>query len=338
MEVRHTGNLKIFSENASTNESSAFGTTTNTDNINTLLNTNFQVGWENGIDEDGFPLRKWFNGKDKAITKLIAYLFQQGTPKYDATQKYYVDSICVYNGKVYISLLGTEATPNVGNTPASSIGTSWNILNMNHLTGAISNILTSNLTENRALISDSSGKITVSSITSTILDYLANVSSDIQGQLNGKTPLNGSGASGTWDININGTAENLTIPTTTKLLGAWGVDIGGNGAILVNSAYIALIAMNALGYGQSWQNVTASRARDVIYTNTTGRTIVVSISIGHNSLSTRVDASVGGVLVAYGLSDASKVHQLIFEVPAGSTYYISTISGSPSVQNWSELR
>jgi len=128
MELRHTGNLKIFSENASTNESSAFGTTTNTDDINTLLNTNFQVGWENGIDEDGFPLRKWFNGKDKAITKLIAYLFQQGTPKYDSSQKYYVDSVCVYSGKVYISLVGTEATPNVGNTPSSSIGTSWNQL------------------------------------------------------------------------------------------------------------------------------------------------------------------------------------------------------------------
>lgn len=137
MELRHTGNLKIFSENASTNESSAFGTTTNTDDINTLLNTNFQAGWENGIDEDGFPLRKWFNGKDKAITKLIAYLFQQGTPKYDATQKYYVDSICVYSGIAYISLTGTEESPNIGNTPSSSIGTSWNILNNSIPAGSI---------------------------------------------------------------------------------------------------------------------------------------------------------------------------------------------------------
>jgi len=270
LEIRHTGNLKIFSETASINESSAFGTTTNTDDINTLLNTNFQKGWENGVDEDGFPLRKWFNGKDKALTKLIAYLYQQGTPAYDSTQKYYVDSVCTYNGKAYISLTGTESTPNVGNIPTSSIGTSWNILNINYLSGAISNILTSNLTANRALISDSNGKITVSGITSTILGYLGNVSSDIQTQLNGKLGVNGTAVNAdkligkNWYWNGQGgqpawlwggsdgvnmyvynpsefVVANISTPSVGyKNVGVWGADsIVATGAILVNSAYIA---------------------------------------------------------------------------------------------------
>lgn len=55
------------------------------------------------------------------------------------------------------------------------------------ITGAASTITTSNLTANRALISNSSGKVAVSDITSTELNYLDNVTSNIQTQLNAKT-------------------------------------------------------------------------------------------------------------------------------------------------------
>lgn len=54
------------------------------------------------------------------------------------------------------------------------------------VTGAASTITSSNLTANRALISDSYGKVAVSKITSTELGYLDNVSSNIQTQLDGK--------------------------------------------------------------------------------------------------------------------------------------------------------
>lgn len=52
------------------------------------------------------------------------------------------------------------------------------------ITGGATTIATSNLSANRALVSDGSGKVSASSITSTILGYLANVTSDIQTQLN----------------------------------------------------------------------------------------------------------------------------------------------------------
>lgn len=54
------------------------------------------------------------------------------------------------------------------------------------ITGAASSITSSNLTTSRALISDSSGKVAVSSITSTKLGYLSGVTSSIQTQLDGK--------------------------------------------------------------------------------------------------------------------------------------------------------
>ncbi len=54
------------------------------------------------------------------------------------------------------------------------------------ITGGASTIASSNLTANRALVSNSSGKVAVSAVTSTELGYLDGVTSPIQTQLNNK--------------------------------------------------------------------------------------------------------------------------------------------------------
>lgn len=54
------------------------------------------------------------------------------------------------------------------------------------IAGAASTITDSNLTANRALISNGSGKVDVSAVTSTELGYLDGVTSNIQTQLNSK--------------------------------------------------------------------------------------------------------------------------------------------------------
>lgn len=54
------------------------------------------------------------------------------------------------------------------------------------ITGGATTITSSNLTNSRALISNSSGKVAVSAVTSTELGYLDGVTSAIQAQLNGK--------------------------------------------------------------------------------------------------------------------------------------------------------
>ena len=60
------------------------------------------------------------------------------------------------------------------------------------ITGGASTIATSNLTASRALISNSSGKVAVSAVTSTELGYLDGVTSSIQTQLNAKVALSGT--------------------------------------------------------------------------------------------------------------------------------------------------
>lgn len=56
------------------------------------------------------------------------------------------------------------------------------------ITGGATTITSANLTSSRALMSDSSGKVAVSAVTSTELGYLDGVTSNIQTQLDGKSP------------------------------------------------------------------------------------------------------------------------------------------------------
>lgn len=56
----------------------------------------------------------------------------------------------------------------------------------NNITGGASSITTSNLTTNRALVSDGSGKVAVSAVTNTELGYLDGVTSNIQTQIDSK--------------------------------------------------------------------------------------------------------------------------------------------------------
>jgi hypothetical protein len=83
------------------------------------------------------------------------------------------------------------------------------------ITGGASTIVTSNLTANRALISDASGKVAVSTVTNTELGYVSGVTSAIQTQLNAKAPT----ASPTF-------TGNVTMPGTGIWNSSGNVGIG----------------------------------------------------------------------------------------------------------------
>ena len=73
---------------------------------------------------------------------------------------------------------------NIKTVNNTSLLGSGNVAVQATITGAATTVTSSNLTANRALISDASGKIAVSSITSTKLGYLSDVTSNIQAQIN----------------------------------------------------------------------------------------------------------------------------------------------------------
>ena len=118
------------------------------------------------------------------------------------------------------------------------------------ITGGATTITSSNLTASRALVSDASGKVAVSSATSTELGYLTGVTSAIQTQLNGKAdtihnhPLDG--------------LSNITITSNTN-----GEILRWNGSRWVNNTLAEAGIQPSITGGATTiasSNLTASRA------------------------------------------------------------------------------
>lgn len=91
----------------------------------------------------------------------------------------------------------------------------------------------------------------------------------------------------------------------------------------------------AVGYGQTWNDVTGSRAANTTYTNSTGKPIVVWVGFSVVSGGS-ITYLVNGVTIAYHASvDIGDIIPVSFIVPAGATYRCNTTS---TLNRWSELR
>ena len=91
----------------------------------------------------------------------------------------------------------------------------------------------------------------------------------------------------------------------------------------------------SLGVGQTLTNVTASRAINTVYTNSTGKLIFVAI--GKTNQTSDMQLNVNGVQFGYasGSNEDSQSKTLYAIVPSGATYGTVGLSGFVF---WSELR
>jgi hypothetical protein len=90
-----------------------------------------------------------------------------------------------------------------------------------------------------------------------------------------------------------------------------------------------------LGYGQSWQNLTSSRANGVTYYNTTARPLALAISAWASAGTGAV--SINGAAIYNGLGRSTYFNTMPFciIVPPGASY---VTSGLDSIATWYELR
>ena len=129
------------------------------------------------------------------------------------------------------------------------------------ITGAATTITSSNLTASRALISNSSGKVAVSTVTSTELGYLDGVTANIQTQLNNKQNKL------TFD---SAPTENSTNPVTS-----------GGIYTEVNSAKVA--ASLAMPGSLKWDGIIGDREHVIVLEEPIGEGITVRHALVHVS-------------------------------------------------------
>jgi hypothetical protein len=150
---------------------------------------------------------------------------------------------------------------------------------------------------------------------------------------NGGTGVTTSTGSGANVLSNSPTLVSPALGTPSALVGtnitgtAAGLSIGGNAATATSAA-------NAIGVGQTWQDVTASRAASTTYTNSTGRPIFISVRMEQDDGT--LNLTVDGLMIGRTGYTAGPVnYTLTAIVPAGSTYLVTTTGGTLF---WYELR
>jgi fructose-specific component phosphotransferase system IIB-like protein len=118
------------------------------------------------------------------------------------------------------------------------------------ITGAATTIDSSDLTASRAVVSNSSGKVAVSAITSTELGYLNDVSGNIQTQLDGKLSTGGGTLTGSLNV---GSGNQLFTDTINEATSNSGVTI--NSVLLKDDTVTADSHFISGGSGSHWEIV-----------------------------------------------------------------------------------
>lgn len=319
--------------------------------------TKYQTGWEVEI-----PPRQWENYIQNKQDKFIAHVNQHGVVVWDSVTEYQTDKSYVQgatNGIVYRCVLThTNQDPelDVANTywvvafaeadttytktesDGLYLAKAQNLADLVSTSTARTNLSVYSKTETDTRNLNST-RIDVASGTTVDLTTLAPNTRHIN--ITGTTTINGFTvvAGATYFVRFNAA---LTLTNSASLVTQSGANIltaAGDTCIIRATAANTVevlcgrfLVERGVGTGQTWQNLLASRATGVVYTNTTGRTI--SVSIGVIPAGTRRELQIDGVLVYESSNSASAREGMFSPVPNGSTY---TVTGG-TLQVWSELR
>ena len=153
-----------------------------------------------------------------------------------------------------------------------------------------------------------------------------------------------SGVRGALDAAASG--ANADITSLQSSCTATTQAASDNSTKLATTAYVDRatggLSFPSVGVSQTWQNETGERYSGTTYTNSTGKPIMVVVSMNASGSGTySFSAVVGEVTVASSTLGADYAgHGGIvasFIVPTTATYSV-TLSGSGYIGNWAELR
>ena len=137
---------------------------------------------------------------------------------------------------------------------------------------------------------------------------------------------------------VVGTTDTQTL--TNKTLTAPVVATITNTGTLTLPTTTGTVALTSqvIGVSQTTSNLTASRALNTTYTNSTGKPIVAYCCISNASASALMMNAIDGVSIYGGVDPtAGAYYSMTLVVPIGSTYLFN-MNGTPTLQLWVETR
>jgi len=149
------------------------------------------------------------------------------------------------------------------------------IKRINNIAGAVSTITTGNLTASRALLSDGSGKVAASGITTTVLNYLGGVTSAIQTQIDAaeaNITANTVFAVGIEARRVANIAGAVSTITTGNLTASRALVSDGSGKV----AALASVTSTELGYVDATSSIQTQLSAGVTNTNTVHANVVAA--------------------------------------------------------------
>ena len=110
----------------------------------------------------------------------------------------------------------------------------------------------------------------------------------------------------------------------------------GSLALVQGQGGEALTAMSSLGYGQTWQAVTGSRALGTTYYNTTGRPISIHVNCTMGDAVNNVQLTIAGLTLVGNVGNNTNRAYNTAIVPSGASY--SATATNATLAAWNELR
>ncbi|WP_392561548.1 phage tail protein [Orbus sturtevantii] len=284
---------------------------------------NIARGWGITIEQtESKPPMEWMNDAFNRIDKNTLYLLQQGVPEWDSAVVYPVDAVIKYQSELYIAIIENE------NAIPLSHFEKWKKV--------IPEVKEASITQQ--------GIVQLSSAIDSESEQTAATSKAVK-ILNDRVSPIYSNASISVDNNKIG-AFNLFSPSHRYMLavkndgwsGVWDCELSKWQYAFDPNGYLAVGTIPTLGVNQSWQDVTLQRNNNVIYTNTSGKPIIVSIVSPWGDGVNVIDIYTQGVNVAR-LSEANSwnhVNTVNAIIPVGATYTVVWTKRAPAI--WAELR